>query len=94
MVLTEENFETVIAEDSSHDYIGGVQQKMSCERLFENFENVDTPQECQVTGSIPSWLHGTMVRNGPGMFKIGDTEYKHWFDGMAYIQRYHFEDGK
>ncbi|KAK6011949.1 hypothetical protein OSTOST_22952, partial [Ostertagia ostertagi] len=35
-----------------------------------------------------------MVRNGPGMFKIGDTEYKHWFDGMAYIQRYHFEDGK
>lgn len=35
-----------------------------------------------------------MVRNGPGMFKIGDTEYKHWFDGMAYIQRYHFEDAK
>ncbi|PIO60420.1 hypothetical protein TELCIR_18082, partial [Teladorsagia circumcincta] len=67
---------------------------MTFERLFENFENVDTPQECQVTGSIPSWLHGTMVRNGPGMFKIGDTEYKHWFDGMAYIQRYHFEDGK
>ncbi|VDO44981.1 unnamed protein product [Haemonchus placei] len=46
------------------------------------------------SGNIPSWLHGTMVRNGPGMFKIGDTEYKHWFDGMAYIQRYHFEDGK
>ncbi|VDK55832.1 unnamed protein product [Cylicostephanus goldi] len=35
-----------------------------------------------------------MVRNGPGMFKIGDTEYRHWFDGMAYIQRYHFVDGK
>ncbi|ETN68725.1 retinal pigment epithelial membrane protein [Necator americanus] len=35
-----------------------------------------------------------MLRNGPGMFKIGDTEYKHWFDGLAYIQRYHFADGK
>ncbi|XGW14878.1 hypothetical protein V3C99_000842 [Haemonchus contortus] len=67
---------------------------MSYKHLFENFENATTPQECQMIGSIPSWLHGTMVRNGPGMFKIGDTEYKHWFDGMAYIQRYHFEDGK
>ncbi|KAH7700128.1 CRE-BCMO-2 protein, partial [Aphelenchoides avenae] len=28
------------------------------------------------------------------MFKVGDTEYKHWFDGLAYIQRYHFENGK
>ncbi|EPB80071.1 hypothetical protein ANCCEY_00894 [Ancylostoma ceylanicum] len=28
------------------------------------------------------------------MFKIGDTEYKHWWDGLAYIQRYHFVDGK
>ncbi|EYC06244.1 hypothetical protein Y032_0077g1103 [Ancylostoma ceylanicum] len=44
--------------------------------------------------SIPPWLKGTIVRNGPGMFKIGDTEYKHWWDGLAYIQRYHFVDGK
>ncbi|ETN82341.1 hypothetical protein NECAME_17746, partial [Necator americanus] len=64
------------------------------ERLFENFENVETPQQCERIGNAPLWLHGTMLRNGPGMFKIGDTEYKHWFDGLAYIQRYHFADGK
>ncbi|RCN50147.1 retinal pigment epithelial membrane protein [Ancylostoma caninum] len=63
-------------------------------RLFENFENTGKPEECKLIGSIPSWLKGTVVRNGPGMFKIGNTEYKHWWDGLAYIQRYHFVDGK
>ncbi|KAK6745271.1 hypothetical protein RB195_011784 [Necator americanus] len=67
---------------------------MGFERLFENFENVEKVEECKLIGSVPPWLKGTMVRNGPGMFKIGDTEYRHWFDGMAYIQRYHFVDGK
>ncbi|EYC06254.1 hypothetical protein Y032_0077g1104 [Ancylostoma ceylanicum] len=67
---------------------------MGFERLFENFENVEKAEECELKGNVPSWLKGTMVRNGPGMFKIGDTEYRHWFDGMAYIQRYHFVDGK
>ncbi|EYC06245.1 hypothetical protein Y032_0077g1103 [Ancylostoma ceylanicum] len=63
-------------------------------RIFENFENTGKPKECELIGSIPPWLKGTIVRNGPGMFKIGDTEYKHWWDGLAYIQRYHFVDGK
>ncbi|KHJ81139.1 hypothetical protein OESDEN_19175 [Oesophagostomum dentatum] len=62
-------------------------------RVFKNFDNVDEPQECELIGTVPSWLQGTVVRNGPGMFKIGNTEYKHWFDGLAYIQRYHFSDG-
>uniref|UniRef100_A0A158PC41 Beta,beta-carotene 9',10'-oxygenase n=1 Tax=Angiostrongylus cantonensis TaxID=6313 RepID=A0A158PC41_ANGCA len=43
---------------------------------------------------MPTWLNGALLRNGPGMFKIGDTSYRHWFDGMAYIQRYHFVNGK
>ncbi|KAH7696890.1 CBN-BCMO-2 protein, partial [Aphelenchoides avenae] len=47
-----------------------------------------------IEGEIPKWLKGTILRNGTGMFKVGDTEYKHWFDGLAYIQRYHFENGK
>lgn len=63
-------------------------------KLFENFAEVERPEECVVKGQIPSWLSVTLVRNGPGMFKIGDTEYKHWFDGMAYIQRYYFKNGK
>ncbi|KAH7694654.1 CBN-BCMO-2 protein, partial [Aphelenchoides avenae] len=63
-------------------------------KLFENFEEVPKAEQCQITGEIPKWLKGTLLRNGPGMFKVGDTQYNHWFDGLAYIQRYHFENGK
>lgn len=67
---------------------------MSYEKLFENFINVLKPQECDATGEIQTWLNGTLLRNSPGMFDVGSTKYKHWFDGLAYIQRYHFVNGK
>uniref|UniRef100_A0A1I7TZ04 Beta,beta-carotene 9',10'-oxygenase n=2 Tax=Caenorhabditis tropicalis TaxID=1561998 RepID=A0A1I7TZ04_9PELO len=63
-------------------------------RLFYNFNNVIEPKLCSTSGTAPSYLRGTMVRNGPGMFEIGDNKYEHWFDGLGFIQRYHFEDGK
>ncbi|CAI4232991.1 unnamed protein product [Auanema sp. JU1783] len=62
-------------------------------RLLENFQDVQK-KKCERTGDIPSWLEGTLVRNGPGMFKFGDTEQKHLFDGMSYLCRFHFEDGE
>uniref|UniRef100_A0A1I7T4C8 Beta,beta-carotene 9',10'-oxygenase n=1 Tax=Caenorhabditis tropicalis TaxID=1561998 RepID=A0A1I7T4C8_9PELO len=64
------------------------------ERLFYNFENVLEPKECRIRGSIPDYVKGTMLRNGPGMFEIGGQKFKHWFDGLGYMQRYHFENGK
>ncbi|KJH50358.1 retinal pigment epithelial membrane protein [Dictyocaulus viviparus] len=69
---------------------------MTYESLFNNYENTAAPRECEAifSGSVPGWLNGTLLRNGPGMFKIGETSYKHWFDGLAYIQRYHIIDGK
>ncbi len=45
-------------------------------------------------GSIPPWLQGTLLRNGPGLFSVGNTSYKHWFDGMALIHSFTFKDGK
>lgn len=69
-------------------------EKEGFARLFHNFDNVIEPKLCSTSGSVPSYLKGTMLRNGPGMFEIGDTKYQHWFDGMGFIQRYHFEDGK
>lgn len=44
-------------------------------------------------GSIPSWLQGTLLRNGPGLFSVGDTSYQHWFDGMAIMNSFAFKDG-
>uniref|UniRef100_A0A6Q2WY49 Beta-carotene oxygenase 1, like n=1 Tax=Esox lucius TaxID=8010 RepID=A0A6Q2WY49_ESOLU len=51
------------------------------------------PVKAEITGCIPEWLQGTLLRNGPGLFKVGDTEYNHWFDGMALIHSFTFKDG-
>ncbi|WP_181691025.1 carotenoid oxygenase family protein [Natronomonas sp. LN261] len=39
----------------------------------------------RVEGSIPEWLSGTLVRNGPGRFEAGDSRVNHWFDGLALV---------
>uniref|UniRef100_A0A0N4Z7P7 Beta,beta-carotene 15,15'-monooxygenase n=1 Tax=Parastrongyloides trichosuri TaxID=131310 RepID=A0A0N4Z7P7_PARTI len=59
--------------------------------LFTNFDEVGEDIVCNIEGTIPKWLKGTLIRNGPGMFDIGDTSFKHWFDGMAYLQKYTIE---
>ncbi|WP_458187960.1 carotenoid oxygenase family protein [Haladaptatus sp. NG-WS-4] len=46
-----------------------------------------------VDGTLPEWLSGTLVRNGPGAFEIGETEVDHWFDGLAMLHRFTFDDG-
>jgi carotenoid cleavage dioxygenase-like enzyme len=46
-----------------------------------------------VEGTIPGWLSGTLVRNGPGRFEAGGEQVDHWFDGLAMLRRYAFEDG-
>ncbi|TKR71948.1 hypothetical protein L596_019476 [Steinernema carpocapsae] len=62
--------------------------------VFENFAEIEKPVACNITGRLPAWLQGTLLRNGPGEYKIGESNFNHWFDGMAYIQRFHFENGK
>ncbi|XP_031472583.1 carotenoid cleavage dioxygenase 8 homolog B, chloroplastic [Nymphaea colorata] len=50
--------------------------------------------ELEVQGEIPRWLNGTYLRNGPGLWNIGDYNFRHLFDGYATIVRLHFEDGR
>lgn len=53
------------------------------------------PQALPVEGVLPSWLHGTYVRNGPARFDFpGGASLAHWFDGMSYLQRFAFADGR
>lgn len=57
---------------------------------------LESPEPCktEVKGSIPNWLQGTLLRNGPGIFTLGDTSYEHWFDGMALMTSFTFKDGE
>ncbi|WP_128478140.1 carotenoid oxygenase family protein [Halorussus pelagicus] len=46
-----------------------------------------------VTGEIPSWLSGSLVRNGPGKFEVGGQRVEHWFDGLAMLHKFRFDAG-
>ncbi|MFM8348101.1 MAG: carotenoid oxygenase family protein, partial [Bacteroidota bacterium] len=46
-----------------------------------------------VTGTIPGWLQGTLLRNGPGMVEL-DKPVRHWFDGLAMLHRFAIHNGQ
>jgi carotenoid cleavage dioxygenase-like enzyme len=46
-----------------------------------------------VTGEIPRWLTGSLLRNGPAKFDIGATTVNHWFDGLSMLHRFGFDQG-
>ncbi|XP_007182652.2 beta,beta-carotene 15,15'-dioxygenase [Balaenoptera acutorostrata] len=52
------------------------------------------PLRARVTGRIPAWLQGTLLRNGPGMHTVGETRYNHWFDGLALLHSFTIGDGE
>ena len=53
-----------------------------------------TYEELAITGNFPQWLSGTLLRNGPGTFNVGQQRYRHWFDGLAMLHRFTFDVGK
>ena len=60
--------------------------------------NCDTdtakPVEGTLEGTIPSWLDGRLVRNGPGQRHVGLDTYQHLFDGLAVLHMVHVTNGK
>ncbi|KAL7530563.1 hypothetical protein ACHAXR_003560 [Thalassiosira sp. AJA248-18] len=61
-----------------------------------NFEDwiANAPQETsdwnplEIQGTIPSYVQGTLIRNGGGMWTQGNTELSHIFDGLAKLNAY------
>ena len=48
----------------------------------------------KITGTIPAWLNGTYIYNGPALFNIGDTYVSPWYDGLAMLHAFTFSDGE
>lgn len=53
-----------------------------------------TLDDLPVEGKLPEWLQGTLIRNGPGTFRVGEQTYRHWFDGLAMLHRFAISEGK
>src|ERR1700754_4678131 len=43
-----------------------------------------------VSGSVPEWLHGGLVRGTPAQMDFAQRSVSHWFDGMAMLHRFGF----
>lgn len=48
----------------------------------------------KIQGKVPHWLLGTFVRNGPVTVTIDGKTNFHWFDGLAMLHAFHFQQGK
>jgi beta,beta-carotene 9',10'-dioxygenase len=51
-------------------------------------------EELTVEGNIPDWLVGSLIRNTPAQYEIGAQSYRHWFDGLAMLYSFTFENGR
>src|SRR3712207_6797616 len=61
---------------------------------FESLEEEIVVDSLPVTGELPAWLKGSLLRTGPAKFEAGEQRLRHWFDGLAMLHRFTFGDGR
>jgi carotenoid cleavage dioxygenase-like enzyme len=59
---------------------------------FETQREEVTAEALPVEGTLPSWLAGHYVQNGPGQFEVGGRTLGHWFDPLAMVRGFHVDD--
>uniref|UniRef100_A0A8C5G054 Retinoid isomerohydrolase n=1 Tax=Gouania willdenowi TaxID=441366 RepID=A0A8C5G054_GOUWI len=63
-------------------------------KIFETCEELSEPLPTTITGRIPSFLKGSLLRLGPGLFEVGDEPFYHLFDGQALMHKFDFKNGQ
>ncbi len=61
---------------------------------FSSLHNEVTLDHLPTTGTIPFWLEGSLLRNGPDQFEVGQRPVEHWFDGLAGLHCFSFHRGQ
>jgi beta,beta-carotene 9',10'-dioxygenase len=61
---------------------------------FSTLEHEVVVDELPLSGELPSWLGGSLLRTGPAKFEIGEQRMRHWFDGLAMLHRFTIADGQ
>src|SRR3954447_17567115 len=61
---------------------------------FADLDEEVALESIPVTGELPSWLGGSLIRAPPAKFDIaGERPIRHWFDGLAMLHRFGIKDG-
>ena len=61
---------------------------------FSTLTEEMTSDRLPVEGRVPVWLAGSLLRNGPAQFEVGQHKYHHWLDGLAMLHRFTFNQGQ
>jgi beta,beta-carotene 9',10'-dioxygenase len=61
---------------------------------FTSLDEETTADRLPVTGEVPGWLTGALVRVTPALLEVGGERLAHWFDGVAMLNRFGFRDGR
>ncbi|XP_018427126.1 PREDICTED: beta,beta-carotene 9',10'-oxygenase-like [Nanorana parkeri] len=61
--------------------------------MFQTVPETPQPIPAKVRGTIPKWIRGSLLRNGPGRFEFGNDKFNHWFDGMALMHKFNIDNG-
>ena len=61
---------------------------------FRTLQEEVGPLDLAITGRVPDWLDGALLRTGPALFEVGRSSYRHWFDGLAMLYRFSFGGGR
>ncbi|XP_063059565.1 carotenoid-cleaving dioxygenase, mitochondrial [Engraulis encrasicolus] len=81
----------VFCKPDCHTNAHGLQ---SIAALVRSTDEILEPIATQIRGTIPAWISGNLLRNGPGKFEFGNENYNHWFDGMALLHKFRIKDGE
>ncbi len=60
---------------------------------FTTLERETTIEQLPLSGTLPAWLSGSLLRTGPTKFEVGEQRMRHWFDGLAMLHRFTIADG-
>lgn len=68
---------------------------------FSTLEHEVVADALPLSGELPAWLSGSLLRTGPAKFEIGGTaaggggqRMRHWFDGLAMLHRFTIDGGR
>jgi beta,beta-carotene 9',10'-dioxygenase len=63
-------------------------------RGLEDLESEVRVETLPLTGALPDWLTGSLLRTGPAKWSLGEQRMRHWFDGLAMLHRFGISDGR
>ena len=61
---------------------------------LESLDSEVRVEELPLSGELPEWLTGSLVRTGPAKWEVGSRTMNHWFDGFAMLHRFGIANGR